>query len=152
MEPGEIRWGIIGAGDVCEVKSAPAMNKIAGSKLVAVMRRNGRKAQDYARRHGVPKWYDDVDRLINDQEVNAIYIATPPDTHELYTLKAAKAAKPVYVEKPMARTYRECRAMIDACQQADVPLFTAYYRRMLPNFLKIKALLNDGVIGDVRYV
>jgi predicted dehydrogenase len=152
MEPTEIRWGIIGAGDVCEVKSAPAMNKIAGSRLVAVMRRNGQKAEDFARRHGVPKWYDDADQLINDPDVNAIYIATPPDSHERYTLKAAKAGKPVYVEKPMARTHGECLSMIDACQKAGVPLFTAYYRRMLPNFLKIKTLLKDGVIGDVRYV
>ncbi len=148
----EVRWGIIGVGDVCEVKSAPAMNLIEGSKLVAVMRRNGQKAQDYARRHGVPKWYDDADALINDPEVNAIYIATPPNAHEFFTLKAAKAKKPIYVEKPMARTYDECSIMIKACETADVPLFTAFYRRMLPNFLKVKSLLEEDVIGDVRYV
>src|SRR6188768_4103028 len=91
----EVRWGIIGVGDVCEVKSAPAMNLIEGSKLVAVMRRNGDKAKDYANRHGVPKWYDDADQLIHDPEVNAIYIATPPESHETYAVKAAKAGKPV---------------------------------------------------------
>lgn len=148
----EVRWGIIGAGDVCEVKSGPAMNKIKNSKLVAVMRRNGAKAQDYARRHGVPKWYDDADKLINDPEVNAIYIATPPGSHEMYTLKAAKVGKPVYVEKPMARTHKECISMVESCGRAHVPLFTAYYRRSLPNFLKIRSILNDGIIGDIRYV
>ena len=148
----EVRWGVIGVGDVCEVKSAPAMNRIEGSKLVAVMRRDGEKAKDYAQRHGVPKWYDSADQLINDAEVNAIYIATPPDSHELYTHQAAKVGKPVYVEKPMARTHTECLSMIEACEKADVPLFTAFYRRQLPNFLKIKSLLADGVIGDVRYV
>ncbi|HEX6223553.1 MAG TPA: Gfo/Idh/MocA family oxidoreductase [Chryseolinea sp.] len=148
----EVKWGIIGAGDVCEVKSGPAMNKIQHSKLVAVMRRNGAKARDYAERHGVPKWYDDAEKLIHDPEVNAIYIATPPGSHEEYTLKAAAAGKPVYVEKPMARTYNECLAMVDACERANVPLFTAYYRRSLPNFLKIQALLMDGAIGDIRYV
>lgn len=148
----EVRWGIIGAGDVCEVKSGPAMNKIQHSKLVAVMRRNRDKAQDYAKRHGVPKWYDDADKLINDDEVNAIYIATPPGSHEEYTLKAAKAGKPVYVEKPMARTHQECMSMVEACERAGVPLFTAFYRRSLPNFLKIQSLLKEGAIGDVRYV
>lgn len=148
----EIRWGIVGAGDVCEVKSAPAMNLIKGSRVVAVMRRNALKAQDYAQRHGIPKWYDDADALINDPEVNAIYIATPPDAHEVYTIKAAKVQKPVYVEKPMARTYAECLSMIKACQEAQVPLFTAYYRRQLPNFLKVKSLLDEEAIGDVRYV
>ena len=112
----EVRWGIIGVGDVCEVKSAPAMNLIEGSKLVAVMRRDAQKAADYARRHGVPKWYADADALINDPEVNAIYIATPPGSHEFYTLKAAAAKKPVYVEKPMARTHNECLNMIKSCE------------------------------------
>jgi predicted dehydrogenase len=148
----EVRWGIIGAGDVCEVKSGPAMSKIKHSKLVAVMRRNGAKAKDYAERHKVDKWYDDADKLIHDPGVNAIYIATPPGSHEEYTLKAAKAGKPVYVEKPMARTHKECLTMVEACQRANVPLFTAYYRRNLPNFLKIQSILKDGIIGDVRYV
>ncbi len=148
----EVRWGIIGVGDVCEVKSAPAMKLIEGSRLVSVMRRNGEKAKDFAKRHGVPKWFDNAEKLINDPDVNAIYIATPPDSHELYTQLAAKSGKAVYVEKPMARTYQECLSMINACKQSNVPLFTAYYRRMLPNFLKVKSLLEDGTIGDVRYV
>ena len=148
----EVRWGIIGVGDVCEVKSAPAMNLIEGSKLVAVMRRNGAKAKDYAERHHVPKWYVDADQLINDPEVNAIYIATPPNSHENYTIKAATAGKPVYVEKPMARTHAECLSMIEACKNSNVPLFTAYYRRSLPSILKIQSILKEKVIGDVRFV
>lgn len=148
----EVRWGVIGAGDVCEVKSAPAMTKIPSSSLVAIMRRNPEKAEDYAKRHQVPKWYVDADQLIQDPDVNAIYIATPPDTHKHYTLKAAAAGKPVYVEKPMARTWEECRDMIRVCEEAGIPLFVAYYRRTLPNFLKIKSLIEAGSIGEVRTV
>ncbi len=147
-----VNWGIIGVGDVCEVKSAPAMKKIAHSRLVAVMRRDGKKAADYARRHRVAKWYDDADALLNDPNVNAIYIATPPDSHADYTLRAAALGKPVYVEKPMARTYAECQTMIEACEQAGVPLLVAYYRRALPHFLKIKELIDQGMIGAVRCV
>ena len=146
----EVRWGVLGVGKVCELKSAPAMNTIAHSRLVAVMRRDAEKAKDYAERHGVPKWYDQAESLINDPEVNAIYIATPPHVHLELTLLAAKAGKPVYVEKPMARTYAECRQMIDLCTQADVPLFVAYYRRKLPHFVKIKELIEEGAIGEVR--
>ncbi|MFQ5751457.1 MAG: Gfo/Idh/MocA family protein [bacterium] len=102
-----IHWGIIGCGDVTEVKSGPAFNKIAGSKLIAVMRRDGEKARDYAQRHGVPKWFNDAEKLIHDSDVNAIYVATPPDSHAEYAIKAAKAGKPVYVEKPMACTYED---------------------------------------------
>lgn len=148
----EIRWGILGAGDVCEVKSGPAFNQVENSRLVAVMRRNGEKARDFARRHQVPRWYDDADQLIHDPEVNAVYIATPPDSHMEYTLKVAEAGKPVYVEKPMARNYSECLAMIGACEKANVPLFVAYYRRRLPNFLKIKEMVDQGAIGDIRLV
>lgn len=147
-----VHWGILGVGDVCEVKSAPAMQLIDDSSLVAVMRRNGEKAADYARRHSVPKWYDDADQLINDPDINAVYIATPPNAHAELTRKVAEAGKPVYVEKPMARTDEECEMMIQACEQHGVPLYVAYYRRCLPNFLKIKALVDGGVIGDVRAV
>ncbi|MBN2707592.1 MAG: Gfo/Idh/MocA family oxidoreductase [Calditrichaceae bacterium] len=147
-----IRWGIIGCGDVTEIKSGPAFQKASGSELIAVMRRNGRLAADYARRHHVPKWYDNADDLINDPDVNAVYIATPPSSHKEYTLATARAGKPVYVEKPMALNYAECQEMISACEKAGVPLFVAYYRRALPGFLKIKELLDHGMIGAIRHI
>lgn len=147
-----IRWGIIGCGDVTEVKSGPGFQQASNSALVAVMRRNGELAADYARRHSVPKWYDDGQALIDDPDVDAVYIATPPNAHMAYTLAAAKAGKPVYVEKPMAMNFDECWAMIEACQVAGVPLWVAYYRRALPRFLKVKELIDSGAIGTPRTV
>ncbi len=147
-----IRWGMIGAGDVTEVKSGPAFYKARNSALVAVMRRNGDLAKDYAERHNVPRWYDDANALINDPDVDAIYIATPPYVHQEYTLKAATAGKPVYVEKPMAMNHDECLTMIEACKAAGVGLWVAFYRRMLPRFRKIKELVDSGAIGEVRSV
>ncbi|WP_453991886.1 Gfo/Idh/MocA family protein [Bacillus nitroreducens] len=152
MRYDKVRWGIIGCGNVTEVKSGPAFQKVKDSELVAVMRRRGELAKEYALRHNVPKWYDNAEDLIQDPDVDAIYIATPPGPHKEYTLKAAKAGKPVYVEKPMARNYEECLAMIEACRGANVPLYVAYYRRAQERFLKIKELLENGAIGDVRYV
>ncbi len=67
-----IRWGIIGCGDVTKVKSGPALQQADHSQLVAVMRRNGGLARDYARRHGVPRWYGDAEALIHDPEVDAL--------------------------------------------------------------------------------
>ena len=147
-----IRWGIIGCGDVTEVKSGPGFQQASHSQLVAVMRRNGDLAKDYARRHGVPRWYDSAKDLIDDPAVDAVYIATPPAFHKEYTLLSAQVGKPVYVEKPMALNFQECRQMIDACQAAGVPLFVAYYRRALARFLKIKQLLDSGAIGAPRFV
>lgn len=148
----KVRWGIIGCGNVTEVKSGPGFQRANQSELVAVMRRNSELVEDYARRHQVSRWYDQAADLIADPEVDAIYIATPPDSHMSYVLAAAAAGKPVYVEKPMALNFAECEQMITACQVAEVPLFVAYYRRALPRFLHIKQLIEQGEIGHVRYV
>lgn len=147
-----IRWGMIGCGDVTEVKSGPGFQKANHSSLVAVMRRNGALARDYAERHHVPRWYDNADALIHDTEVDAVYIATPPSSHKQYTMMSAAAGKPVYVEKPMALDFGECQEMIEKCRNSGVPLFVAYYRRALPRFLKIKELVDSGAIGAVRFI
>lgn len=148
----KVVWGIIGAGDVCERKSAPALYKTPFSEVKTVMRRNAEKSADFAKRHGVGEWTTNVEDLLNDTEINAIYIATPPSSHAELTLKAAKAGKAVYVEKPMANSPEECEAMIQACREANVPLFVAYYRRTLPGFLKVKELIENGTLGEIRAV
>ena len=148
----QIRWGMIGCGSVTEVKSGPGFQKAEGSSLVAVMRRNGELAADYARRHGVPKHYDDAQALIDDPEVDAIYLATPPNSHYDYALRAAAAGKPVYCEKPMGLNTEQSRKMVEACKEAGVPLFCAYYRRALPKYLQVKELIDSGHLGPVRSV
>lgn len=144
----EVRWGIIGVGNVTELKSGPAFSRAPGSCLVAVMRRTAAKAEDYARRHNVPTWYTDADALIQDPEVTAVYVATPPYKHAQYAIRAMQTGKPVYVEKPMAMNYRECREMLEVSEKTGVPLFVAYYRRTLPAFLKVKELIDTGQIGN----
>jgi len=147
-----IKWGMIGAGDVTEVKSGPAFKKIAGSDLVAVMRRNEEKVKDYAQRHGIAKWYTDAGALIADEEVQAIYIATPPDSHFQYAMMALKAGKAIYVEKPMTLTVKEAQQLSDEVQLREGKLVVAHYRREQPYFKKIKALLQTGEIGEPRFV
>jgi len=142
-----IGWGMIGCGDVTEVKSGPGFQKATGSRLNAVMRRQAALAADYARRHGVPRWYDHADALIADPEVDAVYIATPPETHAHYALLVAAGGKPAYVEKPMARHTPECSRMIEDFARTGQKLFVAYYRRCLPRFVTIKELLAAGALG-----
>ncbi|OYN89384.1 hypothetical protein CGZ91_10805 [Parenemella sanctibonifatiensis] len=144
-----VGWGIIGAGDVTEVKSGPALSKAAGSRLVTVMRRDEAKLVDYAQRHGVPEWTTDPDEVINHADVDVVYVATPTSTHLQYTIAAARAGKHVLVEKPMASSAQECRLMIDACREAGVKLWVAYYRRTLPRFDIVRELLAQGTVGDV---
>ena len=147
-----IRWGILGCGNVCEVKSGPGFQEADGSALTMVMRRTPLMAEDFATRHGVPNWTGDVDTLIEDEDVDAVYIATPPGTHCEYALKVCAAGKPCYVEKPMARNGAECDRMIKAFADAGVPLFVAYYRRALPRFLKAKELIDTGALGEIESV
>ncbi|MFZ5496929.1 MAG: Gfo/Idh/MocA family protein [Verrucomicrobiota bacterium] len=147
-----VRWGIIGCGDVTEVKSGPGFRHARGSQLVAVMRRNGALAADYAKRHGVPRWYDDAGALLADPEVDAVYVATPPDTHCHYALLAAAAGKPAYVEKPMARHTPECDRMIEAFACAGQKLFVAYYRRSLPRWQRVLEGVESGELGRLTGV
>ena len=147
-----ISWGIIGCGDVTEVKSGPAFNLLPDSKLVAVMRRDRGKAEDYAKRHHVIKWYSDADDLINDPEVNAVYIATPPAYHEAYALQAFNAGKSVYVEKPMALDSEGATRMGEAAERSSCKLCVAHYRRAQARFIKIRQLIKDNAIGDILSV
>jgi predicted dehydrogenase len=142
-----VRWGIIGCGDVTERKSGPGFQKARGSALVAVMRRDRAKAEDYAHRHGVARAYTRAADLIADPNVDAVYVATPPSTHRAIALEVAAAHKPCLVEKPMALTQAECVDMRDGFARAGVPLWVAYYRRALPRFLTVRDRLASGVIG-----
>jgi predicted dehydrogenase len=148
----QVRWGIIGCGDVTEMKSGPGFQKATGSALVAVMRRDAARAEDYARRHHVPRWYSDADRLIADPEVDAVYVATHPNTHEHYAIKVAAAGKPCYVEKPMTRNVAEAARMLAAFERARLPLYVAYYRRGMPRFLKVREILNSGKLGRLKSI
>jgi predicted dehydrogenase len=148
-----INWGIIGCGDVTEKKSGPAFNKVANSSLHAVMRRDAEKVADYARRHGVPHWYSDAEELMANAGLNAIYIATPPSSHADYAKTALQNGFNVYVEKPVTRNAGEARAIAEAVKShPHQKLAVAHYRRAVPMFLKVKELLDNKLVGEVRTV
>ncbi|TNJ45014.1 Gfo/Idh/MocA family oxidoreductase [Tamlana fucoidanivorans] len=144
-----INWGIIGCGDVAEVKSGPAFQKVENSALTAVMRRNEEKVKDFAKRHKVPNYTTSASELINDKKVNAVYIATPPSSHLNYAKQAIKAGKNIYLEKPMVLNSKEADDLLDALNRSNVKVTVAHYRRNLPLFIKVKELLDANVIGKV---
>ena len=145
----KIQWGFIGCGEAIEKKSGPAFSLIEGSSVVAVMSRDAEKAKSYAQRHGINKWYTDAQELVDDPQVNAIYIATPPSSHATFAIMAMRAGKPVYIEKPMAASYEDCARINRISEQTGVPCFVAYYRRYLPYFKKVKELINNRAIGNI---
>ena len=147
-----IRWGIIGCGEVAQQKSGPALYKAANSALVAVADRNAARAETFAREHGVARWHGDAEPIIAASDIDIVYVATMTESHHDLVMRCAAAGKPVLTEKPMAMSHADCLAMIDACGEANVPLWVAYYRRALPRFLKVRDLVRDGAIGDVHMV
>lgn len=147
-----IRWGMIGCGAVTEVKSGPGLYKSNNSTLVAVTSSDLALSRSYAQRHNVAKVYASAEELVQDPEIDAVYIATPPVVHKSLSLLAARAGKHVYVEKPMAMRFAECQEIIDECQRHDVHLYVAFYRRAMERFLQVKRWLDDNAIGEVRCV
>ena len=148
----KVKWGFIGCGEVTEKKSGPAFSMVRNSEVVAVMSRNAEKAESYARRHNIPRWYTDAQLLIGDEDVNAIYIATPPSSHATFAIMAMKAGKPVYIEKPMAASYEDCARINRISRETGIPCFVAYYRRYLPYFHKVREMIQQGKIGNVMNV
>ena len=145
----ELKWGFIGCGEVTEIKSGPAFSEVEGSTVVAVMSRTEERARTYAIKRGIPKWYTDAQELIDDPDVNAVYVATPPSSHATYAIMSMKAGKPVYVEKPLAASYEDCARINRISEETGIPCFVAYYRRYLPYFQKVKDIVNNGIIGKM---
>ncbi len=148
----KVNWGFIGCGEVTERKSGPAFNLIEGSEVVAVMSRDLNKAKSYAERHGIKKYYSDAQSLVNDPEVNAVYIATPPSSHATFAIMAMKAGKPAYIEKPLAASYEDCLRVNRISELTGIPCFVAFYRRYLPYFEKVLDVVSSGQIGKVLTV
>jgi 1,5-anhydro-D-fructose reductase (1,5-anhydro-D-mannitol-forming) len=147
-----VRWGMIGCGSVTELKSGPAFYKAPGSALVAVMGRREDAVRDYATRHGIARFYTDAQALIDDPEVDAVYIATPPDSHLEYSLMVAAAGKHCCVEKPMSLNAEQSALMQRTFERAELHLFVSYYRRSLPRFEQVRSWLQEGRIGELRHL
>ncbi len=145
-----LNWGVIGCGDVFEHKSGPSLAKAKRSQVRSLMRRDPVKLAALAQLYPTATTHSDAQEVLDDPNIDIIYIATPPSTHHDYVRAAAAAGKHVLVEKPMGLHAAESQAMIDACEKADVELFVAYYRRFWPHIIAIKKRINDGSIGNVQ--
>lgn len=147
-----ITWGIIGAGKIVERQMISAIREAGDQRLVAVMRRDVEAARDVAERHGVPRWYTRVEDLVADNEITAVYVASPPYAHLDNTVAAAERGRHVLCEKPMALNPAQAQAMIDVCRANGVQLMIVYYQRYNARHQQIKRLLNAGAIGQVTAV
>jgi len=146
---GVLNWGLIGCGDIARKRVAPAIRDLDNCRLVAVNRAQSDLAEQFAEEFRADRWYKDWRELLKDEEIKAVYVATPPNLHAEQTIAAAKAGKHVICEKPMALNAQECRRMIAACRTAGVRLSIAYYRHFYPVVSRVKQILESGEIGKV---
>ncbi len=150
MKDGKICWGMIGCGDVTEVKNGPGLYSAENSCLIGITNRTKEKAEDWVRRHQHGKVFDSVTELLADPDIDIVYIATTPDCHKEYAIACAKAGKHCYVEKPIALTYQEAEEIREAFEESGTRIFVAHYRRGMSRYKELRRLLNEGVIGKVR--
>lgn len=147
-----VKWGVIGTGDVMEIKSGPGLYKAEGSSLYGVYNRNLDKARNYAKQHGVPTVFREADELIHSSNVDVVYIATPPVSHFDYAIRTLQAGKILYIEKPITMNYQQALDIQMLAREKQRPVYAAFYRRGLEKFIEIKRQLECGAIGAVRYV
>ncbi len=143
----KIRWGLIGCGDISRKRVAPALRDLPTVDFLAVSRARAELAQEFAEEFGARKWYADWRELLADDEIDAVYIATPVHLHAEQTIAAAEAGKHILCEKPMAMNVAECDRMIAACAANNVRLSIAYYRHFYPVVARVKEILASGEIG-----
>ena len=144
-----VRWGLIGAGDIAKKRVAPALRDLPNCEFISVSRSRYELAKEFAKQFGARKWIADWCDLVRDEEIDAVYIATPVFVHAAQTIAAAEAGKHVLCEKPMALTVKECDEMISACRANNVRLGIAYYRRFYPAIKRVKEIVASGEIGKV---
>jgi len=143
----KLRWGLIGCGDIARKRVAPALRDTQFSELIAVSRARSELAASFAKDFGAKRWYPEWRDLLSDDEIDAVYIATPVHLHAAQAIAAAEAGKHVLCEKPMAMNSQECDRMIDAARSQRVKLGVAYYRRFYPVVERVKEIIKSGEIG-----
>ncbi|MGH9821190.1 MAG: Gfo/Idh/MocA family protein [Pyrinomonadaceae bacterium] len=144
-----LKWGLIGAGDIAQKRVAPALRDLASCELVSVSRSRSELAEAFAKGFGARKWFAEWSELVADDEIDAVYIATPVYLHAEQAIAAAAAGKHVLCEKPMALTVQECDKMIAACRANNVNLGIAYYRRFYPLLSRVKQIIGSGELGTL---
>ena len=143
-------WAIVGIGSHADLKIAPAMKLADDAQLVAVYSRDQARANAFAEAHGAAAAYSDLDALLADPRIDAVFVASPNYLHAQQTIRSASAGKHVLAEKPMATTVSDAAAMVDACRDHGVRLGMGFELRFHPAHLWARQIIDDGAIGRIR--
>ena len=147
-----VRYAVAGLGHIAQVAVLPAFAHAKNSELAALISGDPTKEKKLSQKYGAPAFhYDDFEQAVEEQEIDAIYIALPNTQHRPFTERAARAGVHVLCEKPMATSERDCRAMIAACDKAGVQLMIAYRLHFTPAHVQAIALARSGKLGELRF-
>lgn len=146
-----LRWGIVGPGWIAG-EFAKALRAHTDQRLVAVSSRSAERGGEFAAAHGIDRIHSSLDALVNDPEVDVVYVATPPSDHLSTGLAAIAAGKHVLIEKPITVSAAEARELTDAARAAGVLVMEAMWTRYLPQTSVIQQLLDDGALGEITAV
>ena len=146
-----LKWGIIGTGMIAN-NFARNLKTTDKATLLAVASRTIDKGKDFAGKYDIPKVYDSYDKLLNDNEIDAIYIALPNNLHAEWTIKCAEAGKHILCEKPITVNVGELEKLLDVVKKCDVFFMEAFMYRCHPQWNVIKKIIADGIIGEVRAI
>ena len=144
-----VRWGILSTADIGMAKVTPAIQQAASCEVVAIASRDGDRAAAAAGRLGIPRSYGSYEALLEDDDVDAVYVPLPNDQHAPWTIRAAAAGKHVLCEKPLAMDAAEAAEVVGACSEAGVKLVEAFMYRHHPSWVEAVRLVRDGAIGDL---
>jgi len=145
-------WGVLGVANIGVRAVIPAIQRARRSRLVAIASRTESRAREAAQRIGISRAYGSYDALLQDPQVQAIYIPLPNSLHREWTIRSAEAGKHVLCEKPLALTVADCEEMIAACRAHGVVLMEAFMYRFHPRTRRVAQLVTEGAIGDPRLV
>lgn len=147
-----VRWGVVSTANIGRAAVNPAIQASSNGELVAVASRDAERARAFAAEHGIPRHHGSYEALLEDPEVDALYIPLPNSLHREWTIRAARAGKHVLCEKPLALDAAECADMAAAAEEAGVLLMEAFMYRFHPRTQRVLGMLRDGVVGDLRSV
>lgn len=147
-----VGWGIVSTGRHPDTKVVPAMKQVKDAKIIAACSRDRKRAEAFAEKHDLLRAYDSLEALVNDPEIDAVFIASPNALHARHSLKAAAAGKHVLVEKPMATRLDEALDMLRASKQSGIELGVGFHLRHHSAHHRSRGLIQKGVLGTISMI
>ena len=147
----KIRWGVLSTANIAQQQLIPAIGRADNAELVAISSR-GSQVHPVASKLGIPRAYESYEELLNDSDIEAVYIPLPNHLHKEWVFKAAKQGKHILCEKPVALTTLEAEEMVEVCRESNVKFMEAFMYQLHPQHKRVKEIISSGEIGDIKLI